>query len=63
MCSTASRSTPARRPRAEREEHILPYIGGTSVASTPYTVTNGIVLRETVTKVTVSRRTIPFVTV
>ena len=50
MCSTASRSTPTRESRAEREARGLPYIGGTTVASTPYTVTNGIVLRETVTK-------------
>lgn len=50
MCSTASRNAPTRESRAEREARGLPYIGGTTVASTPYTVTNGIVLRETVTK-------------
>lgn len=50
MRSTASQSAPTRESRAEREARGLPYIGGTTVASTPYTVTNGIVLRETVTR-------------
>ena len=50
MCSTGRQRARTRESRAEREARGLPYIGGTTVASTPYTVTNGIVLRETVTK-------------